>query len=94
MDGITRIATGAASDKLTRLRFRRSISSKPSQDVIERQSRMAVLAFQTFGSREAARSFLNAENGRLGGRPIEIAGRDDEGYDKVSIALTSSSLPR
>jgi len=92
MDAITRIPMGAASDKLPRLRFRRSSGNRPAQDVIDRQSRMALLAFQAFGSRDAARDFLNADHGRLGGKPIEIAGRDDAGYETVRTALASSSF--
>lgn len=89
MDGITRIAFGDSSDTVTRLHFRRSIGNKPVPDVIGRQARMALIAFQTFGSRDAARSFMNCEHAQLGGRPIEIAGRDAAGYEAVRAALAS-----
>lgn len=87
MDGITRIAAGEASDKVARMRFRQSANGRPDTEVIARQSRIALLAFQAFGSREAAREFLNTEDARLGGRPLEIVGCDDAGFDAISAAL-------
>lgn len=90
LDGITRVPVGESSDTVTRLRFRRSAGAKPAPDVVERQTKMALIAFQAFGSKDAARSFLNGEHDQLGGRPIEIAGRDEAGFDSVRAALASS----
>lgn len=60
---------------------------RPQLGVLARQSKIAVLAFNVFNSREAARAFINDEHAALGGRPIEIAGGSEAGFATVREAL-------
>ena len=90
-DGITRIAPGETSESVTRLRFRRSARDCPSPAVLDRQGRIAILAFGAFANRDEARAFLNEDNQTLGGRPIDIAGETDEGFESIAAALRARS---
>ncbi|WP_066716704.1 hypothetical protein [Sphingomonas pituitosa] len=87
MGAITRIAVGATSDELDRKRFRGAARTKLAPDVIARQSRIALLAFQCLPDRETALAFLNNVDETLGGRPVDIASTNEEGAERVAAAL-------
>lgn len=89
MAAITQIAVGATSDEIDRKRFRGASRTKLAPDVLARQSRVALLAFQCFPDREAALLFLNGTDAMLGGRPIDIASEGEAGADRVAAVLRS-----
>jgi len=91
MSGVTHILAGASSEEVKRVRFRRSAAGGPDPNVLSRQSRIALMAFQACGTREAACSFMNDIHPTLGGRPIEIAGGSEAGFASVRAALPSRS---
>ena len=84
---ITRLEVGATSDEGDRRRFRGAVRSKLAPEVIARQSRVALLAFQCFPDREAALAFLNSVDEALGGRPIDIASANEAGAERIAAAL-------
>lgn len=87
MGAITRLATGASSDEVDRRRFSGSARTKLAPDVIARQSRVALLAFQCLPDRDAALAFLNSVNDSLGERPIDLASSSEAGAARVEAAL-------
>ncbi|MFD1786775.1 hypothetical protein ACFSC3_04235 [Sphingomonas floccifaciens] len=69
-------------------RFRRSFSARPdAPDVVARQAKVTLLAFRAHPTREDAVAFLNVEHAELGGRPIDIGGRDDAGFALVEAMI-------
>ncbi|WP_294329908.1 hypothetical protein [uncultured Sphingomonas sp.] len=84
---ITRLEVGATSDEGDRRRFRGAVRTKLAPDVIARQSRVALLAFQRFPDRETALAFLNSVDEALGGRPIDIASMSEAGAERIAAAL-------
>lgn len=84
---ITRLEVGATSDEGDRRRFRGAVRSKLAPEVIARQSRVALLAFQRFPDREAALAFLNSVDEALGGRPIDIASASEAGAERIAATL-------
>ncbi|WP_010543828.1 antitoxin Xre/MbcA/ParS toxin-binding domain-containing protein [Sphingomonas elodea] len=84
---ITRLEVGATSDEGDRRRFRGAVRSKLAPEVIARQSRIALLAFQRFPDRAAALAFLNSVDEALGGRPIDIASTSEAGAERIAAAL-------
>jgi len=91
MGAITRIAVGETSVERGRRHFRSATRTKLPPDVHARQSRIALLAFQTFPHREAALLFLNGGDNALGGRPIDVASASEAGAARVAAALRSRS---
>lgn len=89
MSGITRVSAGESSDDIRRVKFRRSASTRLDSATLARQSKIALIAFQTWETREAARGFMNDIHPILGGRPIEIAGASDTGFASVQAALAN-----
>lgn len=89
MAAITQIAVGATSEELARKRFGTRPRTKLAPEVLARQSRVALLAFQSFPDRDAALMFLNSSDAELGGRPIDIASASEAGADRVAAALRS-----
>lgn len=91
---ITKIAFGETSDvKVSR--FRAPARLKTSQEIVARQSKVAVLAFQKLGDRRAALDFLHSADAELGGRPIDVASESDAGAERVLAALrTHDVTPR
>ena len=87
MGAITQLAEGATSDELPRRGFRSAARTKLAPDVHARQSRIALLAFQSFPDREAALLFLNSNDEALGGRPIDVASASEAGASRVAAAL-------
>lgn len=89
MGAITQLAVGATSDEKDRPRFRGTARTKLAPDVIARQSRVALLAFQCLPNRDAALAFLNGVHDALGGRPIDVASSSEAGAARVEAALRS-----
>ncbi|MET3723239.1 antitoxin Xre/MbcA/ParS toxin-binding domain-containing protein [Sphingomonas trueperi] len=87
MGAITQLAVGATSDEGDRRRFRGSARTKLAPEVIARQSRVALLAFQCLPDREAALAFLNSVDETLGERPIDLASASEAGAVRVEAAL-------
>ncbi|SFJ60889.1 Protein of unknown function [Sphingomonas sp. NFR04] len=93
MGAITQVAVGATSDEIDRKRFRGSSRTTLAPDVIARQSRVALLAFQSLPDRETALAFLNSEDPALGGRPIDIASTSEAGAERVAAMLRARMAP-
>lgn len=93
MGAITQVAVGATSDELDRKRFRGTAKTKLAPEVIARQSKVALLAFQSLPDRETALSFLNSEDETLGGRPIDVASGSEAGVERVTAMLRARMAP-
>lgn len=52
---------------------------KAAPDVVARQAKLTLLAFQAHDARDEALAFLNGHRDELGGRPIDIAGQTEAG---------------
>jgi uncharacterized protein (DUF2384 family) len=87
MGAITQLAEGATSEEPPRRGFRSAARTRLAPDVHARQSRIALLAFQSFPDREAALQFLNGNDDALGGRPIDVASASEAGANRVADAL-------
>jgi len=57
------------------------------RDSAERQGSITTLAFRLLGGRDQAIAFLNEPDATLGGRPLDVATSDAEGYQRVAQAL-------
>lgn len=69
-------------------RFRRAaVARRDPPDVVARQAKVTLLAFGAHDTREDAVGFLNTDHVGLGGRPIDIGGRDDAGLAQVRTVL-------
>jgi len=69
-------------------RFRKSNAGpKLSPESAQRQGAITHLAFDLLGGSAPTLSFLNDENAELGGRPIDIAMVDAEGFAKVEQVI-------
>lgn len=81
-------AAKAMPPKPQSLQFRkRSNQPRLSPESAKRQGEITHLAFTLLGGSDAARGFLNEPNDALGGRPIDVAIADAEGFAKVEQAL-------
>jgi len=58
-------------------------------DAAARQGRVAKLAWDAFGERDAVVTFLNTHEESLGGRPLDLAISGPEGLDRVEALLGS-----
>ncbi len=92
MGAITKLAVGATSDEGNRRGFRGNARTKLAPDVIARQSRVALLAFQHLPDRDAALAFLNNVDEALGGRPIDIASASEAGAARVETMLRAPNI--
>jgi hypothetical protein len=69
-------------------RFRKSNAGpKLSPESAKRQGEITHLAFNLLGGSAPTLSFLNDENAELGGRPIDIAMIDAEGFARVEQVI-------
>ena len=93
MGAITKVAVGATSDEIDRKRFRGTTKTKLAPEVIARQSRIALLAFQSLPDHETALLFLNSEDDTLGGRPIDVASASEAGAERVAAMLRTRMAP-
>ena len=66
---------------------RRSNAPRLSPEEAARQGKASWLAFEALGSKDAI-TFLNGHDESLGGRPIDLAIKSDEGFAAVESALT------
>jgi len=90
MTCITRIAALAESDKPATKRFRGGGGrDRADPEVVTRQARITLLAFQAHDDRDEALAFLNRHSDALDGRPLDIAGRDAAGLDAASTLLVT-----
>ena len=69
----------------------RAAGPRLSPDAARRQGEVTNLAFMLLGGRDAAIEFLNNPDGRLGGRPIDVAIASAEGAALVSHAIERMS---
>lgn len=92
MGAITKLAVGDTSDEGDRRRFRGAVRTKLAPEVIARQSRVALLAFQRLPDRAAALAFLNNLDDTLGGRPIDIASASEAGAVRVETMLRAAII--
>jgi uncharacterized protein (DUF2384 family) len=70
-----------------RPRWKRSPVAVLSTDQKERQSRVIAAAFAALASPEAVRDFLNAHDGELDARPIDLAVQSAAGANAVEKIL-------
>lgn len=76
-----------ASKPITK-RFRRQFNAvRVSPDEARRQGRIAVVAWERLGGRDAVMAFLNGHDEELGGRPLDLAVASDDGLARVERAL-------
>ena len=58
-----------------------------SREFAQRQGAITSLAFVCLGGREAAIHFLNQPDVALGGRPLDVATADAQGFARVAQAM-------
>lgn len=68
-------------------RFRRAAGPPPDKRMVQRQMSATAHAYRVLGSVDDARAFLNAHHDGLVGRPVDIAGATDAGYEAVIDVL-------
>ncbi|OAN67269.1 hypothetical protein A7X12_00250 [Sphingomonas sp. TDK1] len=66
---------------------------RPSPDSLERQSRVALLAWNLLGG-DAAVRFLNSHDEALGGRPLDLAVASPVGCEAVEQAINARAERR
>ena len=82
-------ASGLAAPK--RKAFGNKFASKRlSPDKVERQSRIALLAWNLLGG-DSAIAFLNSYNLALEGRPLDLAIESPAGYEAVAQAIAAKA---
>jgi uncharacterized protein (DUF2384 family) len=60
---------------------------KLAPDAAGRQGRVTKLALEAFGGKDEAIAYLNADSGKLGGRPLDVAIASAEGLLRVERDL-------
>jgi uncharacterized protein (DUF2384 family) len=79
----------AAEERVPTKPFRKRFTSQRLEpERVERQGRVARLAFEALG-REAATSFLNSHDDALGGRPLDLAIASAEGLAAVEASIAA-----
>ena len=73
------------------MRFRKSNLPRLSQGEARRQGQITQLALLLLG-RESAIAFLNGDNPRLGGRPLDLATASEDGCAGVEAELGRLNL--
>ncbi len=83
-------AAAAAPEERAPVRpFRRPFTAtRLAPESVERQGRVASLAFEALG-RDAATRFLNEHDAALGGRPLDLAIASVEGLAAVEQAIAT-----
>lgn len=90
MSCVTVVPAHAESERPARRAFSsRGKAVKATPDVVARQAKITLLAFQAHDERADALAFLNSHSDVLGGRPIDAAGQDDAGLAAASELLMS-----
>jgi hypothetical protein len=83
-----------ATREPNRRQFRSSFGRpRPSADSLERQSRVALLAWNLLGG-DSAIQFLNSHDDALGGRPLDLAVANPIGCEAVEQAITARAARR
>ena len=82
---------GADAPKPRTMRFRRSNAPNLESGQADRQGLIARLAFELLGGRDAAMAFLNEDDAKLGGRPLDIAMASDAGFKSIEDAMRARS---
>lgn len=76
------------ADKPARKPFvRRAAIVRMSPEAAARQGRVAKLAWDVLGERDAVLAFLNTHNDALGGRPLDLAIADESGLAAVEAVI-------
>ena len=91
MSCVTIVPAHAESERPSRRPFARSRGDRAPTDVVARQARITLLAFQAHDERAHALAFLHAHHAGIGGRPIDAAGSDEAGLAAAIALLTSMS---
>ena len=82
----------AQSEQIGRTKaFRKALNARPPREVVDRQARISMRAFSAYVDRADALGFLNRHNDVLGGRPLDVAGRDEPGLVAASAALQGAA---
>lgn len=90
MSSITIVPTGANLDRPATRKFGgRGKMAKASPEIVARQAKITLLAFQKHDDRADALAFLNGHSEELGGRVLDVAGDSDEGLAAATALLTS-----
>lgn len=77
-----------------RKRFRSTFGmTRPAPESLERQSRVALLAWNLLGG-DAAIAFLNSHDEALGGRPLDLAVASPVGCEAVEQAIAARAERR
>jgi len=63
-----------------------------SAECAARQGGIASLAFECLGGREAAIRFLNEPHANLGGRPLDLAIADAQGFTRVAEVMRAFAI--
>lgn len=82
MSGEDKPTTTAGGGMMHFRKSTRNVSRLP-RDAAERQGNITRLAFSLLGGRDGAMAFLNGDNDELGGRPIDLATANADGYASV-----------
>ncbi len=85
----------AAAERPARKPFvRRAAMARMPADAAARQGRVAKLAWDALGERDAVLAFLNTHDDALGGRPIDLAIADEAGLASVEVAIAAAGRAR
>ena len=88
MSCITKVDASEESERPARRPFGgRGKLPKAEPDVVARQARLTLLAFQAHDQRDAALAFLNGHSDTLAGRPLDVAGASDAGLVAATALL-------
>lgn len=92
MSCITKVGADAESERPAKRPFGgRSRLPKAAPDVVARQARITLLAFQAHDARDEALAFLNGHRDDLDGRPIDVAGGTDAGLAAAMALLPAKA---
>lgn len=64
-------------------------TARPTADEARRQNSVVQSAWRVFGERESAMLFLNSPDEQLGGSPLQVAVKSDEGLSAVERTLAA-----
>lgn len=88
MSCITMVGTSEESERPAKRPFSsRSRLPRATPDVVARQAKLTLLAFQAHDARDEALAFLNGHRDDLGGRPIDVAGETVAGLTAAAALL-------
>jgi uncharacterized protein (DUF2384 family) len=85
-DGLDTAPAPDAKPEIKRFR-RKFTTNRLAPDAAERQGRVARIAWEKLGNRDAMLAFLNTHDDALGGRPIDLAVESAAGLAAVEKLL-------